>query len=129
VRIATITLSLCLFCLSLSLPATADIFSLASEDAIASGDAAPLPPMNPARVLRQRAVRIVWDKVASKLHEGLRLNLFDDVTLAVVCDRLSEGSDGSRICYGRVVGDEHSEVTMAGRGQSGGHPQHRRQDL
>jgi uncharacterized protein YkwD len=69
--------------------------------------------MNPARVLRQRAVRIVWDKVASKLHEGLRLNLFDDVTLAVVCDRLSEGSDGSRICYGRVVGDEHSEVTMA----------------
>lgn len=110
---ATITLiSLSLFCLTLSLPATADIFSLASEDVITSGDAAALPPMNSARVLRQRAVRIVLDNVASKLHAVLRFNLFDDVTLAVVCDRLNEGSDGSRICYGRVVGDEHSEVTM-----------------
>lgn len=109
---ATITLSLCLFCLTLSLPATADIFNLTPEDAITSGDAPVLPLMNPARIRRQRAVRIVWDKVAANIHEGLRLNLFDDVTLTVVCDRLNEGSDGSRICYGRVVGEGYSKVTM-----------------
>lgn len=104
-KTTTTLLSLCLFCFTAALPATAEIFS-------AAGDAAVLPKMNPDLVLRQRAVGMDREAVAANLDTGLRLNLFDDITLEVSCERLEEGPADSRICYGQVDGEVHARATL-----------------
>lgn len=104
-RKTTTLLCICLFCFAAALPATAEVFSPAD-------DAVTMPQMNPEFVLRQRAVRVDREAAVANFDGGLRLNLFEDITLEVNCTTLAEGPAGDRICYGQVDGEVGGRATL-----------------
>jgi hypothetical protein len=73
-------------------------------------------------IVRTRFVRVSFDLLEA--YEGtagnqsearLQLNLFDDVSLTAVFDRLDMGYQGSRVWVGHVEGAEYGQVTLVFR--------------
>jgi uncharacterized protein YkwD len=88
-----------------SLPVGADIF-LEAPAAVSP------PPANPELVLRQRAVGIDWRSVSFVVDEEIRLNLFEDAALTIVCTAVSDGPGESRLWHGHLAADTSTPITM-----------------
>lgn len=94
-----------LFILLTHLPAAAALFRPAPQSVT-------LPSANPALILRQRAVSVAWENFATVPGETFGLNLFEDLTLTVVCEGLSHGPEESRIWHGHLAGDAAVRISM-----------------
>jgi uncharacterized protein YkwD len=97
--------SLSLVILLTGLSAWADLF-LPAPTSIAP------PKANPELVLRQRVVGIDWNAFSVQPSDLVQLNLFADVTLTLVCDRVSEVPVGNQIWLGHLAGETPPPITM-----------------
>ncbi len=77
-----------------------------------------LPDMNPERVLRQRAVHIDFELFAKGEPEFIRLNLFDDIILMAVLDKIANGPAGEIVWHGHIENRNQSKVIFVVKEQA-----------